>query len=325
MSTAGARTGIDHLANMSELMESKEFMEGLVRFSFYCFAASSLALWSSAVCYIAYALGRVRVQQNTMMTSAGTSVTSTSAEFSSGSLGFGRTGTMMAFFGAFFAGASIVLRAFAAEHVVLSNMYEYSLVFVFFTSSAYLIFERIYKVRQLGAIVISVAALMTGYIWSLPAEMREINPVVPALRAGAIMPFHVGSANLAYSVLTVSFGAAVFFLIANQWSPRWLPSAEMLDDIAFRAVTIGFPFLALMLILGSVWAHQAWGAYWSWDPKETSALFAWLVYGIYLHTRTLRGWRGKRSAYILILGYAALIFTYYGNYFFGGLHAYGGV
>ncbi len=300
-------------------------MEGLVRFSFYCFAASSMALWVAAASYIAYAVGRVRVQQTTMMTTAGTSVTSTGAAFGPGALGFGRIGTLMTFFGAFFAGMAILLRAFAAEHIVLSNMYEYSLVFIFFTSTSYLIFERIYKVRQLGAIVVTVAAGMSVYIWTLPANMREINPVVPALRAGPIMAFHVGSANLAYSVLTVSFGAAVFFLIANQWSPRWLPSAEMLDDIAFRAVTIGFPFLAMMLILGSVWAHRAWGSYWSWDPKETSALFAWLVYGIYLHTRTLRGWRGKRSAYILLFGFAALVFTYYGNYFFGGLHAYGGV
>jgi len=300
-------------------------MEGLVRFSFYLFAASSMAIWAAAIAYIIYAVGRVRVSAKTMVTSAGTSVTSTGAEFGPASEGYGRIGTLMTVFGAFFSGMAVLTRAIAADHFVLSNMYEYSLMFVFFTSTAYLVFERFYKVRQLGAIVISVAALMTLYIWSLPADMREINPVVPALRAGMIMPFHVGSAVLSYSVLSVSFGAAVFFLIANKWSPRWLPSAEMLDDIAFRAVTVGFPFLSLMLILGSVWAHSAWGSYWSWDPKETSALFAWLVYGIYLHTRTLRGWRGSRSAYVLIFGFASLIFTYYGNYFFGGLHAYGGV
>jgi cytochrome c-type biogenesis protein CcsB len=99
----------------------------------------------------------------------------------------------------------------------------------------------------------------------------------------------------------------------------------MLDDVGYRAVTIGFPLLTLTLILGSVWAHEAWGSYWSWDPKETSALFTWLIYAIYLHTRSLRGWRGRRSAMILIVGFIAVMFTYYGNYFFGGLHAYGGV
>ena len=99
----------------------------------------------------------------------------------------------------------------------------------------------------------------------------------------------------------------------------------MLDDIGYRAVTFGFPLMALVLILGSMWAYRAWGAYWSWDPKETSALFTWLIYGVYLHTRTLRGWRGTRSAIILLIGFAAVVFTYYGNYFFGGMHAYGGV
>lgn len=300
-------------------------MEGLVRFSFYLFAAASMAIWVSALAYIGYAIGRVRVQRQTMVTSAGSTVTSVNAEFGPSIQGLGRIGTMMAFFGALFVGLSILTRAIAASHIVLSNMYEYSLVFTFFTTTAYLIFERIYGVRQLGAIVMAVAALMTLYIWSLPTDMREINPVVPALQAGPIMAFHVGSANLAYSVLSVSFGAAVLYLIAERWNPRWLPSAEMLDDIAFRAVTVGFPFLSLMLILGSVWAHEAWGSYWSWDPKETSALFAWLIYAVYLHTRTLRGWRGRRSAYILLFGFASLIFTYYGNYFFGGLHAYGGV
>ena len=102
------------------------------------------------------------------------------------------------------------------------------------------------------------------------------------------MAFHVGSFNLAYATFAVSFAAAVLYLIAERRRTPWLPSAEMLDDIAFRAVTFGFPMFTLGLILGSVWAHDAWGVYWQWDPKETAALFTWLVYGVYLHTRTLR-------------------------------------
>ena len=83
--------------------------------------------------------------------------------------------------------------------------------------------------------------------------------------------------------------------------------------------------MSLVLVLGSVWAYRAWGTYWQWDPKETAALFTWLVYAVYLHTRTLRGWRGRRSAWILVGAFGAVIFTYFGNYIFGGLHAYGGV
>jgi ABC-type transport system involved in cytochrome c biogenesis permease subunit len=81
--------------------------------------------------------------------------------------------------------------------------------------------------------------------------------------------------------------------------------------------------MALTIILGAIWADIAWGRYWSWDPKETAALVTLLMYGGYLHARVIRGWRGERSAYLLLLGFAATAFTYYGNYFFGGLHGYG--
>jgi cytochrome c-type biogenesis protein CcsB len=155
--------------------------------------------------------------------------------------------------------------------------------------------------------------------------MREVDALNPALQNRPLMTVHVSSAILAYATFAVSFAAAILYLIASRKRIGWLPSPEMLDDIGYRSVTFGFPLLALVLILGSIWAHQAWGSYWSWDPKETSALFTWLVYGVYLHTRTLRGWRGRRSAIVLLFGFAAVIFTYYGNYFFGGLHAYGGV
>jgi cytochrome c-type biogenesis protein CcsB len=166
---------------------------------------------------------------------------------------------------------------------------------------------------------------MALYVWSLPVSMREVDALNPALQNQPLLTAHVSMAILSYATFAVSFAAAILFLIANKRRIAWLPSAEMLDDIGYRAVTLGFPMLALVLILGSVWAYQAWGSYWSWDPKETSALFTWLIYGVYLHTRSLRGWRGTRSALILLLGFAAVIFTYYGNYFFGGLHAYGGV
>jgi cytochrome c-type biogenesis protein CcsB len=140
-----------------------------------------------------------------------------------------------------------------------------------------------------------------------------------------LMTVHVSMAILAYATFAVAFAAAVLFLIANRWHVAWLPSPDLLDDLGYRAVTIGFPAMSLVLILGSVWAYRAWGTYWQWDPKETAALFTWLIYGVYLHTRSLRGWRGSRSAVILLVAFGAVVFTYFGNYVFGGLHAYGGV
>jgi cytochrome c-type biogenesis protein CcsB len=300
-------------------------MEALVQLSFYCFAAASIALTASALCYLAYAVGRVRVRQTTLATSAGTTVVGRSATLEPGWLGAGRFATMLAWFGLLFQGLSIGLRSIAAGRLPLSNMYEFSQTFIFLIALLYLLFERSYGVRQLGAIVLPIAVGMVLYVWSLPAGLREVDALIPALQNRPLMTAHVSLAILAYASFAVAFAAAVFYLVASRRPVAWLPSAEMLDDIGYRAVTVGFPAMALVLILGSVWAYRAWGTYWNWDPKETAALFTWLVYGVYLHTRSLRGWRGNRSAAILLFGFAAVVFTYFGNYVFGGLHAYGGV
>ena len=299
-------------------------MEGLVRFSFYLFAGGSMAVFAAAIMYIMYAVGRVRFQRAHVSTPSGQTVGTSSLHAEEGPVGYARWGTMLTVLGAVTFGGAFIARWGATEHFPLSNMYEYSMLFVFFVCVIQLVFERIYKVRQLGAIVMSIAALMSLYIWSLPTHMREVDALIPALQVGYIMPFHVGSFVIAYATFAMAFAAAILFLIAERRTVRWLPSAEMLDDVGFRAVTIGFPLFTIGLILGSVWAHDAWGVYWQWDPKETAALFTWLVYAVYLHTRTLRGWSGRRSAYVLLFGFGATIFTYYGNYFFGGLHAYGG-
>ncbi len=300
-------------------------MESLVKLSFYCFAAGSICVAASWLSYILYTIGRVRLRQASLQTSAGTTVSALTAESSPGWVTAGRFGSMLGWFGVVMMGLSVLFRTMASDRGPYSNMYEFSLAFVFVLLLVYLLFERFYEVRQLGAIVMTIALAMVIYIWSLPAHMREVDALNPALQNKPLMTLHVSSAILAYATFAVSFAAAILFLIQIRHQVSWLPSADMLDDIGYRAVTIGFPLLALVLILGSIWAHDAWGAYWSWDPKETAALFTWLVYGVYLHTRTLRGWRGKRSAYVLLFGFAAVVFTYYGNYFFGGMHAYGGV
>jgi ABC-type transport system involved in cytochrome c biogenesis permease subunit len=300
-------------------------MESLVRLSFYCFAAASIAFVASAVCYLVYAVGRVRLRQTSLATGVGVTVTGTAAMAGPAPLGIGRFATVLAGFGVVFQGLSIVLRTVAAGHLPLSNMYEFSSTFIFLAGLVYLLFERWYGIRHLGAIVLPLVVGMVAYVWSLPAGLREVNGLIPALQNRPLMTVHVSLAILAYATFAVAFAAAVLFLIAERRPVSWLPSAELLDDLGFRAVTIGFPAMSLVLILGSVWAHRAWGSYWSWDPKETASLFTWLLYGVYLHTRTLRGWRGTRSAVILLVAFGAVVFTYFGNYIFGGLHAYGGV
>jgi len=300
-------------------------MDLLVKLSFYCFTAATIALAASAGCYVAFAVGSVRLRRTVLATSAGTTYSSSTAEFGPGAIGIGRYGTLLAWFGLVCQGLSIAFRSVVAGRLPLSNMFEYSLTFIFALVLIYVSFERFYGVRQLGAIVLPITVGMAGYIWSLPSWMREVDDLIPALQYNLMLTAHVASAVLAYACFAVAFAAAVLYLIASKRRVSWLPSTAMLDDIGYRAVTVGFPLMAMVLILGSVWAYRAWGTYWQWDPKETSALFMWLVYGVYLHTRGLRGWRGTRSAWILIFGFGATVFTYYGNYFFGGLHAYGGI
>ncbi len=300
-------------------------MEGMVRLSFYLFAAASVSVAAAWVSYVVYGIGFIHLRRTSLATSAGMTVNSASAEFGPPSASAGRFATLFGWFAAVFAGFAVLTRGIASHRGPYSNMFEFSLAFVFVLTFAYMLFERFYEVKQLGAIVMTLALGMCLYLWSLPPRMREVDALNPALQNRPLMTVHVSAAIIAYATFAVSFAAAILFLVQLRKNVSWLPSADMLDDIGYRAVTVGFPMLALVLILGSVWAHQAWGAYWSWDPKETAALFTWLVYGVYLHTRSLRGWRGQRSAIILIIGFIAVGFTYYGNYFFGGLHAYGGV
>ena len=127
--------------------------------------------------------------------------------------------------------------------------------------------------------------------------------------------------SAAYGAATVSCGAAVLLLVSLRRGGE-SPHTARLDEIAYRAVVVSYPLLTMMLVLGAVWADIAWGTYWSWDPKETSALMTWLLYGGYLHARVVNGWRGRRAAVLLLVAFASVLFTFFGNLFLGGLHSY---
>jgi cytochrome c-type biogenesis protein CcsB len=164
---------------------------------------------------------------------------------------------------------------------------------------------------------------LLGYAATLPST---IEPLVPALHNPPLITLHVAMAMISYGIFATSFGAAVAYLVQGRNDRfRWLPGHKVLDEVAYRAVVIGFPIFATLIILGSYWASIAWGAYWSWDPKETAALVTWLIYAVYLHARNQRGWAGRPAALILVIGFGALMFTYFGNLFFSGLHSYSGL
>ncbi|MSQ10433.1 MAG: c-type cytochrome biogenesis protein CcsB [Dehalococcoidia bacterium] len=231
---------------------------------------------------------------------------------------------MFTWLGVVFLAGALVTRWFATGHAPYSNMYEYSMSFALGTTVAYAVMDRKYSLGNLGAIVLPVVIALIAYAMTLSSA---IEPLVPALQNQELLTIHVAMAVISYGVFTVAFGAAVLQLTQGPQNRfAFLPTWETLDEVSFRAVVVGFPFFALLLILGAYWGNIAWGRYWAWDPKETSALVTWLIYAAYLHTRNLAGWRGSRSAILLIVGFAAVLFTYFAiNLWIVGLHSYAGV
>jgi cytochrome c-type biogenesis protein CcsB len=218
---------------------------------------------------------------------------------------------------------SLAARGIVVGRGPWGNMYEFSIAFAVGILGGYLLLQRRYPIRSLAFLPLGVALFLVGYAATLPAT---IEPLVPALANAPLLTIHVAMAMIAYGVLAISGAAAVGFILQGDDDRfAWLPTRKVLDEVAYRSVIIGFPIFATMIILGSYWASIAWGRYWGWDPKETSALVTWLIYAVYLHARNQRGWAGRPAALILVLGFGAVLFTYFGNLFFSGLHAYSGL
>jgi cytochrome c-type biogenesis protein CcsB len=215
---------------------------------------------------------------------------------------------------------SVIARWVQTGHGPFTNMYEFAVGFSWGVLVIGLIFQWRYKAAFLKIVSMLIAIALLLFAASQPSR---IVPLVPALQQSYLLTAHVASAVIAYGTFTSGFAAAVLYLIQKRNNYSWMPDAEHLDDMSYRAVLVGFPFLTLLIILGALWANIAWGKYWSWDPKETASLVTWLFYVAYLHSRLMRGWKGSRAAILLIISFAAVLFTFFGNYIFSGLHAYG--
>jgi cytochrome c-type biogenesis protein CcsB len=151
----------------------------------------------------------------------------------------------------------------------------------------------------------------------------HIQPLIPALQSNWLIA-HVVTCFLGYAAFAVSCGGAVVFL-GSKKRAELIPDQDTLDEVIYRTVLLGFLLLTAGIATGAVWAEQAWGAYWSWDPKETWSLITWFLYAVIIHARMMRGWRGRRVAWLSIIGFAAVLFTYFGvNYLLAGLHSYAG-
>ena len=211
-------------------------------------------------------------------------------------------------------------------HIPISNLYEVFVLFNLITALFYLYYERHYNTHALGAFVLLVisAAVMFMMWYSISRDAQQIQPLVPALQSWW-MKIHVPANFIGYGTFALSAMVAVAYLMKDKGIlDDRLPALEVLDDVMYKSISVGFAFFTIATILGALWAAEAWGGYWSWDPKETWALIVWLNYAAWLHMRLIKGLRGRPAAWWALTGLVVTTFAFIGvNMFLSGLHSYG--
>ena len=310
--------------------------------SYLFWTGLALAAFASAT-YIAHAASAsLSLRRFSAQTDAGTVTLSGATGVPN--VGLGRLATTFAALTAAALTVSLVARWVAVEHAPLSNLYEYTVALAWGVSVAWLAFERTVRARRFGVVALPIVTALLAVATLFP---DEVIPLIPALQNGPLLTLHVSVVMVSYSVLTVAFSAAVIYLVQGGEGKRRfasLPGGEAAGDLAHRAVQVGFPLLALGIALGAWWANSAWGRYWGWDPKETSALVVLLALAAYFHARAGEGsvagapiirWfipaRFRRSwrpdpMWWLVAMWALMLFTYFGvNLWITGLHSYAGV
>jgi len=215
-------------------------------------------------------------------------------------------------------------------HAPLSNFYESLIFFAWTIVLLYLLMEWRLKNSSIGVFVLPVAFLIMAYASIAPGINNRIEPLIPALQSNWLTS-HVLTCFLGYAAFTVAFALGLMFFVKKAAGAdasrssifiRLLLTEYQMDELMYSCAALGFIFLTLGIVTGSVWAHYAWGSYWSWDPKETWSLITWLIYAVMLHARLVRGWRGQRMAIMAIVGFACVLFTYLGVNLLPSLHSY---
>ena len=226
--------------------------------------------------------------------------------------------------GLVFHSAALVLRGIGTGRVPLTNQYEFATGFAWGICLVSLIFILKYHFPVLGAFASPILLLIIGYA---AMQSKDVHELMPALRSNWLV-FHVSTAIISYGAFGVSFVLGIIFLIrekigSQSFLDRHIPGKEKLDIIGYRSVALGLMFLTFTILTGAIWAEQAWGTYWSWDPKETWSLITWIIYAIYLHLRIRSGWKGKSAAIFAVIGFICVLFTYIGvNTWIPGIHSY---
>ncbi|MEA5115092.1 MAG: c-type cytochrome biogenesis protein CcsB [Geobacteraceae bacterium] len=220
-----------------------------------------------------------------------------------------------------------VARYLEAGYTPITNMHESLSFFSLATVGAFLALARKYRVAVLGSFVTPLALILMLGSASFPSMIVPLNP---ALKSGWL-GIHTIIAFGGYAAFAIACCAGIMYLLQDRYLKkkklgvlyRRLPSLDTLDEINYRCLSLGFPLLTIAIISGAIWAESAWGAYWSWDPKETWSLITWFIYAALLHGRLTTGWRGRKAAILAIAGFGVLLFTFIGvNLWLPGLHSY---
>ena len=244
--------------------------------------------------------------------------------------GLGHLAFALTFIGWLLNTVVLVVRWYETGRAPYANLYETMVLLSWMIVAGYIAIELKYKkLRVLGAIIVSIAFLAIGAAAMLPYRYQAIEPLIPALQSNWLV-LHVVTTFIGYAGFAIAFGLGIMYLFKERAERSGrssffdrFPSSEILDDLNYKFIAIGFPFVTLGIILGAIWANYAWGGYWSWDPKETWSLIVWFIYAGYFHGRLVRGWKGRKTAYFSIIGFTAVIFLYWGvSFVLPGLHAY---
>ena len=217
-------------------------------------------------------------------------------------------------------------------HAPLTNMFE-SLVFLAWCIAIFYMFmEFKFKNRVIGAFVMPFAFVTMAYASFGKAINQEISPLIPALQSNWLIA-HVITCFIGYGAFAMAAGLGIMYLLKKKAIDKQLPAdsltgslpdLKVIDDMTYKTIVFGFLWLSAGIITGAIWANEAWGTYWSWDPKETWSIITWFIYASTLHARFTRGWSGSRIAWLAILGFVSVFFTYFGvNFLLSGLHSYG--
>jgi len=222
---------------------------------------------------------------------------------------------------------NIVARYVISGHIPIANLHEASSFFSWCIVLLFFYLEYRYKLGLLGSFIMPVVFILMLSSSMLPRKIEPLSPVLQSYWLG----IHTVLAFIGDAAFALAFGIGLMYLIQEHYVKskhigglfKKLPSLQTLDEINYRLITIGFPLLTLAIITGALWAESAWGSYWRWDPKEVWSLITWFIYASVLHVRLTVGWRGKRAAILSIIGFCAVLFTFFGvNLLLKGLHRF---